>query len=101
MQARLATEGPLPAEEAAEFAAEVADALAALHARGLVQGRLGLGTIVRDEGGPLRLEDCATAARDMRAASAASAAHRMRPAVGATVDRPSGCRGGFFRGVGR
>ena len=62
VQARLATEGPLPAEEAAEFTAEVADALAALHARGLVQGRLGLGAIVRDEGGPLRLEDCATAA---------------------------------------
>ncbi|MGI9117035.1 MAG: hypothetical protein ACR2JV_05305 [Gaiellales bacterium] len=52
---------PTPAE-AAGFAADLADALAALHARGLVQGRLGLDAITLDETGPPRLEDLATAA---------------------------------------
>ena len=59
-RARLLAGGPLAATDAAEVAAELADALAALHARGLVQGRFDLDTVVGDEAGPLRLEDLAT-----------------------------------------
>ena len=59
-RARLLVGGPLAAADAAELAAEIADALAALHARGLVQGQLDLDRIVADESGPLRLEDLAT-----------------------------------------
>ena len=59
-RARLLAGGHLGAADAAEIGAELADALAALHARGLVQGRLDLDRIVADEGGPLRLEDLAT-----------------------------------------
>ncbi|MCX6392120.1 MAG: hypothetical protein NTX95_06470 [Actinobacteria bacterium] len=59
-RARLLVGGPLAAADAAEVAAEIADALAALHARGLVQGQLNLDRIVADESGPLRLEDLAT-----------------------------------------
>lgn len=59
-RARLLAAGPLSAGDAAEVGAELADALAALHARGLVQGRLDLGRLVADDGGPLRLEDLAT-----------------------------------------
>ena len=61
-RARLLASGPMGAADAAECAAELADALAALHARGLVQGQLDLDRIVADESGPLRLEDLATGA---------------------------------------
>ncbi|MGI9187208.1 MAG: hypothetical protein ACR2J9_06765, partial [Gaiellales bacterium] len=59
-RARLLSAGCLEPAEAAERAAELADALVALHARGLVQGRLDLDHVVADEQGPLRLEDLAT-----------------------------------------
>lgn len=57
---RLLADGRLAPADAAEVGAELADALAALHARGLVQGRLELDHVVADEQGPLRLEDLAT-----------------------------------------
>jgi hypothetical protein len=59
-RARLLAAGRLGAADAAEVGAELADALAALHARGLVQGQLDLDRLVADESGPLRLEDLAT-----------------------------------------
>lgn len=59
-RARLLADGRLGAADAAEIGAELADALAALHARGLVQGRLDLDRVVAEEGSPLRLEDLAT-----------------------------------------
>lgn len=59
-RARLLVAGRLDAADAAEVAAELADALATLHARGLVQGSFDLDRIVADETGPLRLEDLAT-----------------------------------------
>ncbi|MEI6687974.1 MAG: hypothetical protein WCN97_01290 [Thermoleophilia bacterium] len=59
-RARLLVGASVEPAEAAEVAAELADALAALHARGLVQGQLTLDRVVADESGPLRLEDLAT-----------------------------------------
>ena len=59
-RARLLAAGRLDAADAAEAGAELADALAALHARGLVQGAFDLDRIAADETGPLRLEDLAT-----------------------------------------
>ena len=61
LRARIAGAGRPSAAEAAELGGELADALAALHDKGLVQGRLDLDLIVADEGAPLRLEDLATA----------------------------------------
>ncbi len=58
---RLALGGTVPATDAARIGADLADALATLHQRGLVQGRLSLDALVLDETGPPRLEDLAVA----------------------------------------
>jgi hypothetical protein len=60
VQARLLGAGRLSAVEAAEVAAGLADALAALHAKGLVQGVLALTALVQEDDGLLRFEDLAT-----------------------------------------
>ena len=51
---------PVAATDAAELGAALADALAALHERGLAQGPFTLGDVVADEVGPPRFEDLAT-----------------------------------------
>ena len=58
---RLSTQGQLAGADAAALGASVADALATLHERGLVQGAVSLDALVLDETGPPRLEDLATA----------------------------------------
>lgn len=52
------------AAAAADLGAALADALDALHARGLVQGPFDLDAVVLDEVGPPRLEDLATGGLD-------------------------------------
>ncbi len=52
---------PLAGPDLARLGADLAGALAALHARGLVQGGLALDAVVLDEQGHPRLEDLATA----------------------------------------
>ena len=58
---RLASRGQLTGADAAALGAAIADALATLHERGLVQGVVGLDALTLDETGPPRLEDLATA----------------------------------------
>ena len=58
---RLSARGQLTGADAAALGAEVADALATLHERGLVQGTVSLDALILDETGPPRLEDLATA----------------------------------------
>ncbi|MEI7439254.1 MAG: hypothetical protein WCK20_06275 [Thermoleophilia bacterium] len=57
---RLADRGQLTGADAAALGAAIADALATLHERGLVQGTVSLDALVLDETGPPRLEDLAT-----------------------------------------
>jgi serine/threonine protein kinase len=58
---RLSARGQLTGADAAALGAAVADALATLHERGLVQGSVSLDALILDETGPPRLEDLATA----------------------------------------
>ena len=57
---RLAARGQLTGADAAALGAAIADALATLHERGLVQGVVSLDALALDETGPPRLEDLAT-----------------------------------------
>jgi hypothetical protein len=57
---RLAARGQLTAVDVAALGAAIADALATLHERGLVQGSVSLDALFLDETGPPRLEDLAT-----------------------------------------
>ena len=59
---RLSAQGQLTGADAAVLGVAVADALAALHEHGLVQGTVSLDSLILDEAGPPRLEDLATAA---------------------------------------
>lgn len=54
--------GPLPAGQALELAVQGAEALVALHAGGVVHGRLHPGNVLLDRDGRLRLTDTALAA---------------------------------------
>ena len=58
---RLSARGQLTGADAAALGVAVADALATLHERGLVQGVVSLDALILDETGPPRLEDLATA----------------------------------------
>lgn len=58
---RLAARGQLTGAAAAALGVAIADALATLHERGLVQGAVSLDALTLDESGPPRLEDVATA----------------------------------------
>ena len=58
---RLSARGQLTGADAAALGVAVADALATLHERGLVQGSVSLDALILDETGPPRLEDLATA----------------------------------------
>lgn len=58
---RLSARGQLTGADAALLGVAVADALATLHERGLVQGSVSLDALILDETGPPRLEDLATA----------------------------------------
>ncbi len=58
---RLSARGQLTGADAAVLVVAVADALATLHERGLVQGSVSLDALILDETGPPRLEDLATA----------------------------------------
>jgi len=58
---RLSARGQLTGAAAAALGVAVADALATLHERGLVQGSVSLDALILDETGPPRLEDLATA----------------------------------------
>lgn len=58
---RLSARGQLTGADAAALGTAVADALATLHERGLVQGSVSLDALILDETGPPRLEDLATA----------------------------------------
>ena len=60
LRARLALRAQLTPLEVADLGSRVADALAELHSRGLVQGRLTPDTLVLDETGLPRIEDPAT-----------------------------------------
>src|SRR2546430_7176426 len=64
LRRRLRTDGPLPPAVAADVVAQAADALAYLHARGLVHGHIKPGNIlVPVDGSPVRLTDFGVARR--------------------------------------
>ncbi|MGZ6792844.1 MAG: protein kinase family protein [Mycobacteriales bacterium] len=62
LDAHLARVGPLAAPDAADLLRQVADALTALHAAGLVHGRLHPRNVLVTAAGRVRLTDAATAA---------------------------------------
>src|SRR2546430_17394414 len=64
LRRRLRVDGPLPPAVAADVVAQAADALAYLHARGLVHGHIKPGNIlVPVDGSPVRLTDFGVARR--------------------------------------
>lgn len=65
LRRRLRTGGPLPAQRAAAVVAQVADALAHIHALGITHGDVKPGNVLLpDDGGPVRLADFGVARRD-------------------------------------
>ncbi|GAA2386522.1 serine/threonine-protein kinase [Dactylosporangium salmoneum] len=64
LRRRLRAEGPLPPAVAAEVVAQIADALAYVHANGIVHGDVKPGNLlVPTDGGPVRLADFGVARR--------------------------------------
>lgn len=64
LRRRVRAEGPLPPAVAANVVAQVADALAYVHGRGIVHGDVKPGNLlVPDDGGPVRLADFGVARR--------------------------------------